>query len=262
MKSRPVILQLMSGTSVAVHPVCIHKFGDHGFDLIRCASLSEVIDQVWARKGTHDGRMIIIIDACGNEAQQHVSVLRALRPDLGIVALVDPDNEAGIIQLLHAGVDTHCFLSASSDLLIAIVLRLLYRLGAMRCRSSGIMTGPSDPPQPSSWKLVDRGWILRSPAGHRIALTTGERAFLTTLLNAPAQKVTHVELIDAVNASYNNISGHIHQSRLGVMVSRMRRKFKQAGAPLPLKSVHNWGYMFVADSQPTVDASVPGHWVL
>ena len=38
-------------------------------------------------------------------------------------------------------------------------------------------------------------------------------------------------LIEAVNTAYNQTDGPTHQNRLGVMVSRMRKKFKDAGEP-------------------------------
>ena len=185
-------------------------------------------------------------------------MLRALRPDLGIVALIEPDNEAEIIQLLHLGVDAHCALNASPELLVAIILRLLWRLGVMPTSTPVVTTEQVSESHDSSWGLVDQGWVFCSPAGHRIPLTTGERAFLMTLFNTPDQKVSHEELIHAVNAAYNMIDGQVHQGRLGVMVSRMRRKFRQAGAPLPLKSVHNWGYMLVMNAHSAPGDTVRG----
>lgn len=94
------------------------------------------------------------------------------------------------------------------------------------------------------WQFIDKNWALRCPDGQSIALTTGERAFLSILLSAPFQQATHAQLIDAVNAAYKQDEPRTHSVRLGVMVSRMRRKFNGAGMPLPLKSLHGWGYMF------------------
>lgn len=248
MKSGPVILQLLRSSCVAEGLICADTFNKHGLALEHCVNLSDVTAHIWAGQGKHDARIVLIIDGRDHNGRKCVAVLRALYPDLGIVALVEPDNEIEIIQLLHSGVDAHCALNASPDLQVAIILRLLCRLGGMRPRASVGTTDQVPQLHPSSWGLIDQGWVFCSPTGHRIPLTTGERAFLMTLFNAPAQKVPHAELIDAVNAAYNTINGQVHQSRLGVMVSRMRRKFKQAGAPLPLKSVHNWGYMLVMSS--------------
>src|SRR5690606_28199266 len=94
------------------------------------------------------------------------------------------------------------------------------------------------------WSLPEQAWILASPEGKRIALTTGERAFLMALLAAPNQRAAHADLISAVNEAYKQESVSALQSRLSVLVSRLRRKCAEHGAGLPLKSVHNWGYMF------------------
>lgn len=260
MKSGPVILQLLPGSFAEGDLVCADKFSAHGLAVTRCANLSEVTGHIWAWQGKHNTRIVVIVDVSGHNDRQCVAALRTLHPGVGIVALVEPDNEADVIQLLHAGVDAHCVRSASCDLLIAIVLRLLWRLGVME-PPLRVETSSQRPGLHSSWGFVDQGWVFRSTAGHRVPLTTGERAFLMALLNAPAHKVSHMELIDAVNVAYKTTSGHAHQSRLGVMVSRMRRKFRQAGAPLPLKSVHNWGYMFVMDSHLAPGDAVRGQSV-
>lgn len=94
------------------------------------------------------------------------------------------------------------------------------------------------------WSLHESGSVLMAPAGGRIPLTTGERAFISTLLAADGLRAPHRELIDAVNACYAAAAPRTHQARLGVLISRLRRKIKRYGYDLPLKSVHNWGYMF------------------
>lgn len=258
MKSGPVILQLLPPSSVAEGVICADTFNKQGLTVTHCASLSDVTAHIWAEQGKHHARIVLIIDGRDHSGQQCVSVLRALHLDLGIVALVEPDNEAEIIQLMRSGVDAHCALNASPELLVAIILRVLWRLGAMQSRAPVAAFDQGPESHPSSWGLINQGWVFCSPTGHRIPLTTGERAFLMTLFNAPAQKVPHAELIDAVNAAYNTTNGQLHQSRLGVMVSRMRRKFRQAGAPLPLKSVHNWGYMLVMNSHSAAVDTVRG----
>lgn len=253
MESGPLILQLVSAQADANTVVCADKFACYGFVVMPCASLVDLSARVRAAGRSRNGLPIAIFDGRSADALAVVSALRASNNGLGIVALTASDDEGSVIRLLHAGVDTCCVVSASPELLIAVVVRLMWRLGVGAYGDSSVSQMVSNSSaaalqsdQTTSWQLIDQGWALLSPEGHRVALTTGERAFLSTLLSAPHQQATHEELISAVNASYHNGRARTHQSRLGVMVSRMRRKFSQAGAPLPLKSVHNWGYMFVA----------------
>ncbi|TEA79123.1 helix-turn-helix domain-containing protein [Allopusillimonas ginsengisoli] len=163
--------------------------------------------------------------------------LRALHPLLGIVALTQSESEAMLLQCLHSGVDHFCPARASSQLLSALLFRLLWRLDVSAAARAA--AGAS-----AVWSLPEQAWILASPEGKRIALTTGERAFLMALLAAPNQRAAHADLISAVNEAYKQESVSALQSRLSVLVSRLRRKCAEHGAGLPLKSVHNWGYMF------------------
>ncbi len=248
MNSGPVILQLAPLVSDSGSTVCTSTFTHHGLVVTRCATLPELIKHVWDMHAKPDGCVVAILDGRGPNGVSLVSALRASRIPLGIVALVNSEDEANIIQLLRTGIDAHCSVDASPNLLVAVVLRLLWRMGVGQPNTTITAASALKPPKSTAWQLADRGWTLCSPAGVRVTLTTGERAFLSTLLYSPLLKVAHAQLIDAVNAAYNHTEGCTHQSRLGVMVSRMRRKFQQAGAPLPLKSVHNWGYMFVIEA--------------
>lgn len=110
---------------------------------------------------------------------------------------------------------------------------------------------PSQPPLPvvtevnGSWSFADQDWMIVNPKGQRIFLTTGERAFLVTLLNAPDQRASHADLIAAVCSAYHALpEANRRQGRLSVLVSRLRAKCIQHNIDLPLKSVHRWGYMF------------------
>lgn len=245
MSSGPVILQLSPHESDLGNTVCTSTFARHGLFVTRFSTLPELIKHVWDIHATLSSSAVIILDARGPNGASVVSALRASRMPFGIVALVNPDDEARIIQLLHTGIDVHCSVDASPGLLVAVVLRLLWRLGVGVQTTTLTAARNFARPESTVWELTDRGWTLCSPTGVRVALTTGERAFLSTLFYSPSMKAAHAQLIDAVNAAYNNTDGCTRQSRLGVLVSRMRLKFQQAGAPLPLKSVHNWGYMFV-----------------
>lgn len=216
----------------------MHEFKQRGYMIKACATLNVLMHHVGAVQRVAGSRVITVIDGRDAGSSAAVSTLRTLPDRVGIIALVDRHDDATMIRLLQMGVDMCSFACASPDLWVASVSRLMWRLGSQ--------THPAVSNSPASgvWTLAEQGWAMCTPTGQVVALTTGERAFLMTLLNAPQQQAAHHELINAVNQAYNSSGTRTHQSRLGVMVSRMRRKFAQAGAPLPLKSIHNWGYMF------------------
>lgn len=164
--------------------------------------------------------------------------LRASHPQVFMVALADTTIESQVIQLLHNGADAYCPQEASSALLAAIVFRLL-------ARAATVAPQPLESSQPASaWSLQEQGWVLVSPEGKRISLTTGERAFITALLASPEKSARHGALVAALNSAYADGQATARPRTLGVTVSRLRRKCAQQGASIPLQSVHKWGYMF------------------
>ena len=216
----------------------VHQLSGQGCTVRPCRDLQALINQIVQSHATH-ARAVTVIDGRGPDGAAAVSAVRALSSTVGIVVTLERDDDASMTNLLKKGADVCSYPCASPDLWLAKITSLLWRVGL--CPPETNFTSETS----GRWLLIKRGWAIRAPGGQIVSLTTGERAFLTTLLNAPHQQATHDELIAAVNAAYNYSTGHTHQSRLGVMVSRMRSKFKKAGVPLPLKSRHNWGYMFV-----------------
>jgi DNA-binding response OmpR family regulator len=207
----------------------------HGLTVSQCTDMPQLYSA--ARQAVERAKACAVLLASGHSENCVVAAqLRTLYPSLGVVAITPSSLEAVWLQALQSGVDHICPASAPPQLLAAILFRLLWRLdvAAASVAASGHAV----------WSLVEHGWILASPEGQRIPLTTGERAFLTALIAAPNQRAAHADLINAVNDAYALESAAAMQSRISVLVSRLRRKCAEHGVGLPLKSVHNWGYMF------------------
>lgn len=160
-----------------------------------------------------------------------------------ILALVASSTESVLISVFHSGVDAYCPISASAGLVAAAVS------GLYRCTSSA--TGPTL----GLWGLSEQAWVLVGAKGVRIPLTTGERAFLATLFGAPLMRASHADLVAAVSNAYGEPVALQSRTRLGVLIARLRRKCQLTNEPLPLKSMHGWGYMFVG---PTMISKAKG----
>lgn len=212
----------------------------HGFDVLCCSDIPELYKVAKAKFAPDHPAMVVLVGSQDQNCSA-VASLRALHSGTGIVALVEPNSETAIIQALQVGADNCCPITGSTRLLAAILLRLFHRAGKLGAMP---LISPTGDAKAEVWSLQDQAWVLVSPAGSRIGLTTGERAFLTTLLGADDLRATHKQLIDALSASYASDAPLALQGRLGVLVSRLRRKCADAGIDIPLKSVHNWGYMF------------------
>jgi DNA-binding response OmpR family regulator len=173
------------------------------------------------------------------QSMDALQYLHAVCPGVGVVVLMHSRNDAAYVQALHSGADACCPVSVSTPLLAAVVFSVLRRLVAAPASASVATTANG-----AGWRLLESGSVLLGPADARIPLTTGERAFMATLLSADDAKAPHRQLIDAVNACYAHAAPRTHRARLGLLISRLRRKVASHGHDLPLKSVHNWGYMF------------------
>jgi DNA-binding response OmpR family regulator len=216
----------------------ITQLGNLGFSAWNCTSLRELYGAIQRKALNAHPPCSVILNGSHSDNCNAARYLRTLYPGLGIVAQTPSMAESYVIEAIRSGADVCCARTASSQLLAAMLFRLLQRDAvSAEVSSAAVDTG-------RAWALEQQGWVLVSPEGTPVPLTTGERAFVGALINSPEMRARHAELFAAVygrqQASPERGSG------LGVLVSRMRRKFDQQGVKLPLKSVHNWGYMFAA----------------
>ncbi|MFJ1299652.1 winged helix-turn-helix domain-containing protein [Pseudomonadota bacterium AL_CKDN230030165-1A_HGKHYDSX7] len=182
--------------------------------------------------------------------------LRTLHPGLGIVAITRAVPAEMRVQLLLCGVDS-CLDRDASEREVAAVLQALARrwsspladafgravAGAVGAHEVVPAAGP--PAGGNSWRLQDDGWVLVSPNNCRLALSGSERALVGALMQAPTQRLSRHQLMDAVDVR----PGHSGTARLryvDVLVCRLRRKAAGQDLRLPIRAVHGWGYMFSA----------------
>lgn len=217
---------------------------DSGFQVQRCATIPALHKCIQANVSA-DMPAVVVLAGSLPENCSAATYLRTMHPDAGIVAQSNGLQDADVIRLLQSGVDNYFSHDASHDLLAAILFRLFSRADSGHEHFASVPEGTAA----VGWSLQDQAWKLNSPEGTRITLTTGERAFLMVLFNATDRRATHRQLADAVNRDYALAASQAPQGRLGVLVSRLRRKCASQGEPLPLKSLHNWGYMFTGPVQ-------------
>ncbi len=218
--------------------------GDHatllraqGFELDICRDLNSTVEQ--ARRIAPD--LLVLAGPLADNCLA-ASYMRALQPRLKVLALLDSQDESALLQILRSGADMYGPLRASPELLLALTLGL--------CRQPGVPERSPADISSAAWALVDRGWVLSSPDGNCVDLTTGERAFLQALFLAPGLRARRADLMNAIDISYASSTLPGKETRLGVLVSRMRRKFQARGVALPLRAIHGFGYMFAARVRP------------
>ena len=93
------------------------------------------------------------------------------------------------------------------------------------------------------WNLELQDWVLTSPQGKPLALTTHEFALLHHLIKVQGQAVTKRDLTDQIFGP----RAQNGTERLNLLVTRLRKKAAEALAePLPIKTLHQIGYAFTA----------------
>ena len=206
--------------------------------------LYQVVQQTAVHQGPAHAQtpLFIILKGTPADNQAAAAYLRTLHSCLGIIAAVTTLDETEVIETLQSGVDAYYFHGASCQLKVATLLAL------QRCCNAGFTDAMVNHlPGVKKWKLLEQAWVLDSPEGKSVTLTTGERAFFLTLLKAPDRYAAHAQLLAAIDACSSQQRGRVDSRRLGVLVSRLRRKFASQGLKLPVQSVHNGGYMFAGD---------------
>ncbi len=217
------------------HREWMDAFRAHGFAPVHCAttqSLHEAAGKVEHKPG------LVLLDGPLAQLCAAVRYLRVRHPALSSVALLPVLTQQSMLAAFRSGADNCAPADASIDLVVMILLSLLRRMPLPEPELSSI-------PQGQPWTLCDQAWVLRGPTGKVVPLTTSERAFMLALMRSPDFRASHADLAAAIEADNRSGATAQPQARLGVLVSRMRRKVASSQElALPLKSLHSWGYMF------------------
>jgi two-component system, OmpR family, response regulator PhoP len=158
--------------------------------------------------------------------------------DMGIVLVTARDEVEERIRGLRDA-DLHLTKPVDPRELAAALFSLDRRLSAS---TQGNGQGASL--RDAVWSLIDSGWTLYSSLGHRVPLTHSERTFMLTLADAPGQIVSRETLAQVLSGEEAAADYDLH--RLDALVSRLRRKFAEKGADLPVRAVRGVGYLFMS----------------
>lgn len=251
MQLAPLVLYFDPSTlsADACNQAVLNRLKADGLQVVVCRTIADFTQHLQPDSLGGTRSMVALLGACTEYNCAAASYLRVMHPELGIVALAENQKDSDVIRLLQSGADNICPPNTSDALLAAMLFRALERTRMLKGATKIVQLGSkveNTTEVLGYWVLSEQNWVITSPIGCRITLTTGERAFLTTLLAAPDMRASHADLIQAVSSAYS-LGNHANKphSRLSVLVSRLRNKCQQQyGTDLPLKSVHRWGYMF------------------
>ena len=188
----------------------------------------------------------------GEDGLSVASLLKS-RPEVVVIILSARDSLDDRLAGMRAGADRYLVkpvnlleLAANID---ATASRLAPRTAVDPAGSLAAAAVPAA--KAACWVLAMKDWVLSSPQGKCLQLTTHEFMFLQQLLRANGQPVpkrdlsTHLFGARAQNGA----------ERLNLLLTRLRKKAAEAfSEPLPVKTLHQIGYAFTAAAQLVQDA--------
>lgn len=159
------------------------------------------------------------------------------------IILIAPDRpEDGIRALTDLGASAVLETPPHSGLLAATLLTLCRRFAAPSAPSERASALRSED-QACRWQLLATSWNLLGPNGKAVVLTKAEMSFLQALAESPGDAVARSRLIADMGHSVD----YYDARRMDTFVSRLRQKVAAGcGIPLPLRSIHAYGYAFAA----------------
>lgn len=195
---------------------------------------------------------VFMVYGLGNESMAALARLHAQCRGLPVVVILSNYNESSILQALYCGADDFCLECYGSDLWIAKIESLLRRK-ANAALIEPVVSSPTTVipvvKHDAPWRLVEGGWVLLCPNGVSMELTTTERIVFLTLCQQEDKRAPHQLLLDAISDGDESQEIPVAHNRLGVVISRLKRKGQEHGLNIPIRSVYKWGYMFGADIQ-------------
>lgn len=180
---------------------------------------------------------VVILDI-GLPGEDGLTVAGLLKdkPDVAVIILSARDSLTDRLSGLRAGADRYLVKPVNLLELAANIDAIANRLALSALTPAGGEAG-------RYWCLAMQDWVLTSPQGQALHLTTHEFALLHQLIKVPGQAVSKRELTD-------HLFGPRAQNgseRLNLLVTRLRKKATEAlTEPLPLKTLHQIGYAFTA----------------
>jgi len=249
---RPVVLfyTLQAAADFSAYTAALAQ---HGYEVRYCADAATLRQEarLGADRTAQDGEPVLAVLAAATPFNRAAASILAGLPRVGVLAQVDSCDDAALVATLQLGIDAWCPRKCSPQVLVLALHSLKRRLesdaAVVPRQAAGHLLqsegAPGSPPaSEGQWQLRDQAWVLEMPSGRRLRLTSSERNFMLTLLQNPDNAATHDDLFH--RRGQRPADAQMAKQRLGVLVSRLRRKVEQHDDELPIKSVHNWGYMF------------------
>ncbi len=196
------------------------------------------------RAALADGPCDLVILDVMMPNEDGLSCLRALQSGGGaatpaVIMLSALATDIDRIIGLEAGADDYVAKPCNPRELLARIRSVLRRREPGEVAAGGAVLAFA------GWQLDESAWVLRDPAGTRIALSSGEIRLLAALVRARGAVLNRDQLMDAIHG----IDGLSFDRAIDIHVSRLRRKLQERGGGKLIRTVRGAGYSLTAPVQ-------------
>lgn len=214
---------------------------DHGFDVRGFPASRELYLGLMQRPCD-----IAILDI-GLPGEDGFSIMEHLRAatQAGIIMLTARGQTGDRVRALRGGADIYLVKPVDIEELAANIVSLARRLNKVPDKAPAPVEQPGEKTGTAFWRLSSDSWVLLSPGGGKVQLSTSERTVLEALMHQAGATVSRETLVTALGHHPDDV----FSNRLDMLISRLRRKVQQAtGEPLPLRSVRGAGFSLAPSS--------------
>ncbi len=164
-----------------------------------------------------------------------------INTDSRIILLTTSSSTVDMIEGYNAGADI-CFVKPiDCRVLVAAVYNIVQRLEV--CYLCSFKKEPTL--HAGIWTLASDEWLLITPEGNKLHLTSKEYAFLNCLAEAPQGIVSRNSLLTILGYEHNDCGNRSLES----LVYRLRKKISPK-LDTPIKTANGSGYTFISELEP------------
>ncbi len=209
-----------------------------GFDVTGVESALEFYQSISSQQ-----YLLVILDI-GLPDQNGLVIAEYVRnnTDMRIIMLTAQSSLESRVSAYQSGADIYLCKPIDFSELSASLYSILGRLDdSLSIQQKPKISQVSIEQKPTPW-ILRSDWILYTPKGDEIKLTSKEFDLLQRLAISPNAVVTRGNLLSALDYDDNE---HGNRS-LDALIHRLRRKKNQLNYLIPVKTSHSLGYSFSA----------------
>lgn len=205
--------------------------------------------EAFFRRFTADPVDVVVLDIClPGEDGLSVAELLQSNPGIAVIILSARDSLDDRLKGLRAGADRYLVKPVNLMELAANIDAVVKRLGLLAHKPAFELPRQTTAASARHWCLSIQDWLLTSPQGAPLQLTSREFILVHKLIAVQGQAVPKRDLIEELFGARVLNGGE----RLNVLLARLRKKASDTlTEALPIKTAHQVGYAFTAPAYLT-----------